>query len=171
MRQVALALTSVAVVVAAAVLGLFLWLRTYAPLTAVRPIQPGAGLAADVEPTYGSGGKTVYVPIYQPGRIFTTTFTLRNTGRFAVTIKGVAAAEGPLAPVGLVAADALRLRPHDAAVVTVQWRLRCRPQTGQVAADRLPIRYSYLSLFTRTERVELPFAVTLRCSGAPWASP
>jgi hypothetical protein len=170
-------LAAVVAVVGLAVLGLFLWLRTYTPLRAIRPIQPGAGLGADVEPTYGSGGKTVFIPVYRRGRAFVVTFTLENTGRFAVTVLGTdpgparALTPGPLVVGPAAFTGDLRLNPHDSAEVSVGWRLDCSHTKSEVTTDRLRIRYRYLSMFNRTQAVELPFAVTLRCSGGPPASP
>jgi hypothetical protein len=62
MRVALTVASAVVVVVAAVVVGLFLWLRTYAPLQATPPFEPGSGLGADVVPTLGSGGKTVCIP-------------------------------------------------------------------------------------------------------------
>jgi hypothetical protein len=50
---------------------------------------PGPGLAADVQPVLGSGGKPVLIPQYRPGTPFDTAFTLHNSGRFAVEILGL----------------------------------------------------------------------------------
>lgn len=168
--RLAVTVVSIAVLaVAATVLGLFLWLRTYAPLIGMRPIEPGASLAADVEPTYGSEGKAVYVPVYRRGGVFSATFTLENTGRFAVTVLGTDPERpGALTPVGLALgpgafAGNLKLDPHDSAAVSVRWRLDCAHAPAEVAAERIRLRYRYLSIFTRTQTVELPFAVTLRC--------
>ncbi|HEY3541637.1 MAG TPA: hypothetical protein VGK79_03760 [Gaiellaceae bacterium] len=168
-RVIALVVSATAVVVGAAALGLFLWLRTYAPLAAELPLTPGPGLAANVAPTFGSGGKPVFIPDYRPGRSFQMTFTLANTGRFAVRVLGIAGVPaGAVAPEGVTT---LRLAPHDTSLVTVRWRLQCRKGLTQAASDGVRLRYRYLSLFTRTASVELPFAVTLRCPGGPPTSP
>src|SRR3954463_7059863 len=132
--RLALTVAGAAVVVGAvAVLGLFLWLRTYAPLsgTGSGSFGPGPGLGADVEPTFGSGGKTVYLPVYRqgepfdpaftgentgrlpvpprvPGRgkPFDTAFTVENTGRFAVTLTGIRSSQaGPIYAEKLYATD------------------------------------------------------------------
>jgi hypothetical protein len=177
MRVVVAVVSAVVVVAAVVVVGLFLWLRTYAPLDAGGPVSPGRGLGAAVEPTFGSGGKTVFIPAYRRGRPFDTQLTLHNGGRFAVTVTGVGSVGGPLAPAELIdpvhdrPLGSLRLDPHDDVTVVLRWRLACAPKDGEVASDRLPLRYRYLSWFTRTETVELPFAVTLRCSGGPPPSP
>jgi hypothetical protein len=170
-RQLGVAVTIVAVALAGAAAALFLWLRTYEPLTAAKPATPGAGLAADVEPTFGSGGKSVFLPTYRVRRDFDVTFTLRNTGRFAVTLTGIDANDGPLVPHDLRPNAHIRIDPHGAVLVTVRWRLDCTHVHREVASDRVRLRYRYLSLFRRTAAVELPFAVALRCSGAPPASP
>jgi hypothetical protein len=175
-RQTTVVATSILLIVAGAVLAVFLWLRTYAPLRAMRPFAPGSGLGADVEPTFGSGGKTVLVPA-AGATSFRATITLHNAGRFAVTLTGIEAATGAL---GVAALDdpvhqgrfrGLRLDPHDSASIVVEWKLDCSAHSAQVASDRVRLRYRYLSMFTRTAAVELPFAVTLRCSGGPPASP
>ena len=170
--------SSVLAVVAVAVLALFLWLRTYAPLSALGggPVAPGPGLGADVEPTFGSGGKTVFIPVYRKGHPFDVTFTIENTGRFAVTLTGVqTSAAGPLYADQLAASDqpfrGLRLDPKQSALIAVEWHLDCSHTAGEATTDHVRLRYRYLSLFTRSQAVELPFAVTLRCSGGPPASP
>jgi hypothetical protein len=165
----AIAGSAVLVVVVGVLVALFLWLRTYAPLAAVGPYAPGPGLGADVEPTFGSGGKTVFIPTYGRPREFTTRFVLENTGRFAVTVLGVEHDGGPIEPVWDDGEQ--RIDPHQSTSVVTRWRLDCGDRKDEVAADRLRIRYRYLSTFTRTATVELPFAVTLRCSGGPPASP
>jgi hypothetical protein len=176
-------------VLAAAVV--FLWLGTYAPLSAFGPgsFAPGPGLGADIRPVTGSGGKTVFIPTYRKGKAFDTAFTLDNSGRFAVTVKGLAARKSApqLEAVALLTTDSstasadpahlhafqhLRLDPGDTAILVVRWRLSCPAgNRREVYADEVPLRYSYLSLFTRTERVRLPFAVTLRCGGGLPAAP
>jgi hypothetical protein len=183
--RVAVTIVAAAVaVVGVAVLALFLWLRTYAPLQADRvtgSVAPGPGLDADVEPTFGSGGKTVFLPAYRAGRPFDVAFTIENTGRFAVTLTGIAVrTDSMLYPDALFATDAagsaapshlhpfqdLRLNPKDSAQIAVRWRLHCPKGNsgGQIASDRVRLRYRYLSMFSRSQSVELPFAVTLRCS-------
>jgi hypothetical protein len=191
LRTAALISGAAAAVIAAAAVVLFVWLNAYAPLNATRSsdFAPGPGLGANVQPTLGSGGKPVFIPAYRKGRPFDTAFTLENTGRFAVTLLGLAAppqdagaltAQAVLAsdgatasadPANLHALGSLRLEPHDTAIVDVHWRLDCTKSSGQIAADRVRLRFRYLSLFTRTESVELPFAVTLRCVGGPPANP
>jgi hypothetical protein len=191
LRTTALVAGAAAAVIATAAVVLFVWLGAYAPLDATRSsnFAPGPGLGANVLPTFGSGGKPVFIPAYRKGRPFDTAFTLENTGRFAVTVLGLAAqpqdvsaviAQAVLAsdvatvsadPAHLHAFGSLRLEPHDTAIVDVRWRLDCTKSSGQIAVDRVRLRYRYLSLFTRTESVELPFAVTLRCVGGPPATP
>jgi hypothetical protein len=180
LRTVAVVAGGVLVVLAGAALILVLWLRTYAPLSplGVGTYAPGPGLAADVEPVPGSGGKPVFIPTYSSPRSFDTAFTIHNDGRFAVTILGLGAQSGPAPrPSTLLATDAptagtgsmrpfrsLRLNPGDTAALVVRWRLDCSGTSAELANDTVPVRYRYLSLFTRTARVRLPFAVTLRCS-------
>ena len=174
MRIVAVALGAVAAVAALTALGLFLWLRSYAPLGALTErgtYAPGAGLGADVEPTLGSGGKTVYIPVYRTPRRFETKVTLHNGGHFPVTIKGLSTRAG-----GALSAQSvtpIRLDSNEDAAVTVVWRLDCTDGNarGEIASDQIRLRYRYLSMFSRTQTVALPYAVNLRCSGAPPATP
>jgi hypothetical protein len=191
LRLAALVTAGVVAVLVAAAAILFVWLRTYGPLD-VRSdrgsFAPGPGLGADVEPVTGSGGKPVFIPAYQPGQAFDTAFTIHNGGRFAVEVKGLGHAQWPaeLQAIGLLATDSstasadpsglrpfakLRLDRGDTAILVVRWRPDCSKSAREVSEDTVPLRYSYLSLFTRTERIRLPFAVTLRCSGGPPASP
>ncbi|MES1247752.1 MAG: hypothetical protein ABUS54_08770 [Actinomycetota bacterium] len=140
MGRVATYVVAGVVVLAVAVVGVVVWLRTYAPLAAAAPVTPGPSVASQPGPVFG--GRTVQV-----------TFMLRNGGRFSVTVLGAQS------PADVVRPAALALRPHDSALVTVRWRLRCGlPQLGSVR-----LRYRYLSRFTRTEAVALPFAVTPHC--------
>jgi hypothetical protein len=183
MRTVAVAAGGAVLVLAGAAAILFLWLRGYAPLEARGAYAPGPRLAADVEPVTGSGGKPVFVPAYRrPGETFDTAFTVHNSGRFAVTLLGFEPDAGTSRPAaaGLFRTDApnpvpgrlhpfrrLRLDPDDTATVVVRWRLDCSTEKTSTFSDAVRLRYRYLSLFTRTERIRLPFAVTLRCAGGP----
>jgi hypothetical protein len=190
LRLVALVGAGLLLVTALAAAILFLWLRNYAPLSALGAggFAPGPGLGADVEPVTGSLGRPVFVPAYRPGRPFDTAFTLRNTGRFAVDVTGLGREGATTAPrtVQLLATDSstasadpahlhpfrkLRLDPGDTAILVVRWQLACPKNASESFSDRVPLRYRYLSMFTRTERVVLPFAVTLRCVGGPPATP
>jgi hypothetical protein len=169
-RLAATALSATVVVIGAAALGLFLWLRTYAPLAGEYPVTPGGGLGASIDPELGSGGKPVLIPAYRRGRPFEVTLTLANRGRFAVTLLGLGkTAAGPVTPVSVT--NGVRLDPKQTTLVTVSWRLTCPKGVSEASSDELPLRYRYLSLFTRTARVALPFAVTLRCRGGPPATP
>jgi hypothetical protein len=190
----AIAITAAALLAAAVVvLALWLWLGSYAPLRALATgYAPGPGIGADVEPVSGSGGRPVFFPVAHR-TTFDTAFTLHNTGRFAVTVTGLDAATpesppwlgatellattsstasadpGQLAPFG-----DLRIDPGDSAIVVVRFGLRCAGSTNStpdVYTNAVRLRYRYLSTFTRTATIRLPFAVTLRCSGGPPASP
>ena len=172
-------------VAALAALVLFLWLRTYSPLDAAGSggFAPGPGLGADVEPVTGSGGKTVFIPAYRKNHPFDTAFTVHNTGRFAVTVTGLVKdrSSPQLEAVDLLTSDSstasadpanvhpfhkLRLDPGDTAIVVVRWRLDCGAGSDpEVYSDSVSLRFRYLSEFTRTQTVRLPFAVTLRCRG------
>ena len=173
-RSAALVATALVVVVALAGAALYLWLGSYAPLDAAGGFAPGPGLAT---PTAGTPGKTSFVPAGER-RTFDTAFTLRNTGRFAVTVRGVASTGSTgLRPLGLLGTDSatasaepghvhhldeLRVGPGDSAILVVRWSVPCG---GRTSEDALELRYRYLSLFERTQRVTLPFSVMLRCAG------
>jgi hypothetical protein len=125
--------------------------------------------------------------------MFDTAFTLRNTGRFTVTVLGLRPAErgappwvGPVEllatssstasadPEELLPFQSLRLARGDTALLVVRFGLGCPHATSRVPdvyAAAIRLRYRYLSLFTRTQTVRLPFAVTLRCVGGPPATP
>jgi hypothetical protein len=176
LRLAGLIALGVVAVAAAAALAVFLWLRTYAPLDALQSgYAPGPGLAADVQPVLGSGGKPVLIPQYRPGRTFDTAFTLHNTGRFAVEILGMQQEQTqPPRASQLFATDSVRvsrqhpferfrLNPDDTASLVVRWKLACTRNQGYSSSDSVVLRYRYLSQFERTERITLPFAVTLRC--------
>lgn len=169
MRRAGLVLIVVVVAAGVATLGLVLWLRTYAPLDATRPFEPGPGVGAYVAPTFGSGGKPVFIPAYTKPHVFTTRFVLANTGRFAVDVVGFDNENGPVTP--LAVEPEPRIEARQTLALNVRWRLDCGARNDEIAVDELRVRYRYLSLFTRTQTVALPFAVTLRCSGAPPATP
>jgi len=183
------------VVVAVAAGGLYLWLGSYAPLESVdSSFAPGPGLGAVVQPVTGSLGRPVFFPaVRRRARTFDTAFTLHNDGHFAVTVTGLVpggtSAPPAIAPAELLATTSatasadprrlapfkrLRLAPGDDALVVVRFRMSCAGATSatpDVYSDRLRLRYRYLSAFTRTQTVRLPFAVTLRCFGGPPATP
>jgi hypothetical protein len=190
LRLAALIVGGIVLVLGLAAVVVFVWLRTYDPLDGrVGTFGPGPGLGADIQPVTGSGGKPVYIPAYKRGRPLYTLFTLENRGRFTVTVTGLAgksipppplSAESVLAsdsygagadPSHLHAFTSLRLDPHDTAILVVRWRLDCRHQNAEFSSDSVLLRYRYLSTFRRTASVELPFAVTLRCEGAPAPAP
>ncbi len=182
------------VVVAVVAFGLWLWLGSYAPLQAPDTgYAPGPGIGADVQPVSGSGGRPVFFPALRRGRAFDTAFTLHNGGRFAVNVTGLekstpgnppwlgatellatTSSTASADPDKLVPFGGLRLAPGDNAILVVRFALRC---AGATAASRdvyttgVRLRYRYLSLFTRTATIRLPFAVTLRCVGGPPANP
>jgi hypothetical protein len=173
-RTLALVAGGLVVVVALAAVALYLWLGTYRPLSVAGSYAPGPGLAT---PAGASGGKPAFVPAGER-QTFDTAFTLRNTGRFRVTITEVvrrpAGAPRPLRllttdsatasadPGHLHAFQQLRLGPHDSAILVVRWQVGCADGGG--VADSVRLRYEYLSLFAREQTLTLPFAVTLRCA-------
>ena len=191
-RALAISAGALLVVVVAA-LGVWLWLGSYAPLRALDSgFAPGPGIGADVQPVAGSGGRPVFFPVARR-RTFDAAFTLRNAGRFAVTVTGLEPSKpGPTPYLGaalllattsstasadpgqLVPLGSLRIDPGDSAIVVVRFGLRCAGSTSgspDVYTSAVRLRYRYLSLFRRTETVRLPFAVTLRCVGGPPPAP
>jgi pimeloyl-ACP methyl ester carboxylesterase len=194
LRVAATIVLGVLVVAGIAAGAVYLWLGSYAPLRAATTgFAPGSGVGADVQPVTGSGGRAVFFPVVRRQRTFDTAFTLRNGGRFTVTVLGLQAESPEAAPwVGpmkllattsatasadpgeLLPFQSLRLARGDTAILVVRFGLRCKGATSKspdVFTDRIRLRYRYLSLFTRTETVRLPFAVTLRCVGGPPATP
>lgn len=182
------------VVAAVAAAALYVWLGSYAPLVALdTDFAPGSGVGADVQPVAGSGGRPVFFPAYRRGRAFEAAFTLRNTGPFQVTVTGLAPEAhathpwvGPVALLGTDSATAsadpgdllpfqdVKLARGDTAILVVRYRLNCRgakATTPDAYSNRIRLRFSYLSLFHRTQTVTLPFAVTLRCVGGPPPTP
>jgi hypothetical protein len=173
-RTLALVGAGLLIVVALAGVALYIWLGTYAPLNAAGSYAPGPGLAT---PAGGSGGKPAFVPAGER-ETFDTAFTLRNTGRFTVTVTDVVRPGTALPhPLRLLTTDSatasadpghlhpfqhLRLGPGDNAILVVRWQVGCAKGGG--AADRVRLRYEYLSLFARDQTVTLPFAVTLQCA-------
>jgi hypothetical protein len=182
------------VALAVALTSVWLYLGTYAPLRALSTgYAPGPGIGADVQPVSGSGGRPVFFPALRRGHAFDTAFTVENTGRFAVTVTGLAPVTPGDAPwlgatrllattSSVASADPkellpfqnLRIDPGDSAILVARFGLRCRGATrasADVFTDGVRLRYRYLSIFKRTATVRLPFAVTLRCVGGPPASP
>lgn len=194
MASRAIAITTAALaVVGFVIVALWLYLGSYAPLRALgTDYAPGPGIGADVQPVSGSGGRPVFFPVAHR-RSFDTAFTLRNTGRFAVIVTGLESTRPRNAPwlgatellattSSTASADpnellpfrSLRIDPGDSAIVVVRFGLRCAGATAaspDVFTTGIRLRYRYLSTFTRTQTVRLPFAVTLRCVGGPPASP
>jgi hypothetical protein len=187
-------LLGVLFVAVVAVGGTWLWLDSYAPLQALHSdYAPGPGIGADVQPVSGSGGRPVFFPVLRKGGTFDAAFTIHNTGRFAVTLKGLApdkagsppwvgakqllattSSTASASPKKLLPFTSLVIAPGDTAIVVARFGLRCDGATSgspDVYTDAVRLKYSYLSLFTRSATVRLPFAVTLRCVGGPPATP
>jgi hypothetical protein len=194
LRLAGLVAAGIVLVAGVAAGALYLWLRSYSPLAALGTgFAPGAGIGADVQPVAGSGGRPVFFPAYRRGRSFDAAFTLRNDGRFDVTVDGIARTRpGPppsVVPVQLLATSSstasadprqevpfqtLRLARGDSAILVLRYRLACRGATARsrdVFSDHVRLRITYLSIFHRVQAVALPFAVTLRCVGGPPATP
>lgn len=189
-RAAAIAVSAL-IVAGVVALGLWVWLGAYAPLRALdTDFAPGPGIGADVQPVSGSGGRTVFFPVVQNRKSFDAAFTLHNTGRFGVTVTGLGqtppsmleasellattSSTASADPNELVPFRSLRIDPGDTAIVVVRFGFDCTGATAatpDVYVDSVALRYTYLSTFTRTQTVRLPFAVTLRCVGGPPAAP
>ena len=194
LRFASVLVAALIVVAVVAVGAIVLWLRAYAPLDAgTGSFAPGPGVGAVIEPADGSGGKVVFFPAYRKGRSFLASFTLHNSGHFAVTLEGLVA-DTPQTPPWIGATElfatdsvasgapsphsrpfhALDLSAGDTAVLVARFHPLCpagHRRLPSVYTDRLHLRYRYLHWFTREQTVELPFAVTLRCVGGPVARP
>ena len=115
---------------------------------------------------------------FPASELVAVTFTDKAAGELRARLAGLGV-EGVRASTFHSTALALLHRFHrlqldagDTAILVVRWALRCRPDSAaQTAADSVRLRYSYLSVFKRSETVRLPFAVTLRCVGGPPANP
>jgi hypothetical protein len=159
-------------VLALAAAALYVWLGAYAPLEARGGFAPGPGAA---NPAGGVGGKPAF-STSAARRTLDTAFTVRNTGRFAVTLTGLerGATTGP-EPVRLLVTDSatastdpghvhpfanVRLGPGDSAILVARWSMGCG------STDGVRLRYEYLSLFDNAQTLALPFAVTRRCGAA-----
>jgi len=107
-------------------------------------------------------------------------FDLHNQGRLAVEVEGVPSESGPLAVVALERGTSEtdrtwerleRFRPFTLETDEVAWFvMRTRPGTcggaPNVTLQRrsVSIRYRYLWFLKRTQEVELPYELRLRCS-------
>jgi len=194
LRVAGLVAGGVLLVAAIAAGALYVWFMSYAPLaTLATGFAPGSGIGSDVQPVAGSGGKPVFFPAFKRGRPFAAAVTLRNTGRFAVTVTsllpGPAGKPPSVTPVQLYGTDSatasadpgdllpfreVKLARGDSAILVIRYRLVCRgatTNTPDVFSDHVRLRFSYLSIFHRTQTVALPFAVTLRCVGGPPSTP
>jgi hypothetical protein len=155
------------VLVAAVAAGvLYAWLGAYAPLSARGSFAPGPGVGASTD---AAAGKPAFSPA-RARRTFDTAFTVRNTGRFTVTVTGLVGGTTTPRPVRLLLTDSaspdpghlhpfagVQLGPGDSAILVVRWSLGCG------SADAVRLRYDYLSLFDNAQTLTLPFAVKPRC--------
>jgi hypothetical protein len=163
----------VVLVLALAAAALYVWLGGYAPLEARGGFAPGPGAHS---PAGGFGGKPAF-STSGARRTLDTAFTVRNTGRFAVTLTGVErdGTAGP-EPVRLLVTDSatastdpshlhtfahVRLGPGDSAILVARWSMGCG------STDGVRLHYEYLSLFDNAQTLALPFAVTRQCGAAP----
>lgn len=185
-RVLRLALAVAVSALAAIGIGAFVWLERYAPLSGTTYLAFGPGqtnLGSIVDPENGSGGKTVFFPRYRAGREFWAGFMLTNTGRLPVKVEGVVTTDPDFYGLRIVGlrrstVDAVGFRERDTAPfrpvelghgqhvsVIVRYRMSCVhfSNGADVSADRVTFRYRYLGVFSRTEVVTTPYAVTLRC--------
>jgi hypothetical protein len=182
--RIALAVATASIVGAAIVA--FVWLHGYAPLSGTTYIVYGPGqrhLGSVVEPERGSGGKTVFFPRYRAGREFWASFMLTNRGRLPVKVDGAVVTDplfsglrvvglrrSTIAALGVRERDTAPFRPvklgrGEDVLVIVRYRMSCVHFSNgvDVSTDRVAFRYRYLGVFSRTEVVTTPYAVTLRC--------
>jgi hypothetical protein len=167
-----MAAAALVLVLALAAAALYVWLNGYAPLDARGGFAPGPGAAT---PAGGADGKPAF-STSAARRTLDVAFTVRNSGRFAVTLTGLehSGTTGP-EPVRLLVTDSatastdpghlhsfakVRLGPGDSAILVARWSMGCG------ATDGVRVRYEYLSLFDNAETLTLPFAVTRRCGAA-----
>jgi hypothetical protein len=178
---------ALAVVVAGLVGAAAAWATRYAPLGFTGGgVAPTPGLSF-VDAAAGSGGRPVmFVP--RGRRLVFLGFTLSNTGRVGVDVRGVdtsgfdgwlgfrpvalraaarrTAGEGEVPLRSAVAARSLHIPAGGARFVWVALRVpSCANYTRDVtvSVSSVPLRFRYLGLLERTQAVELPAGITLRC--------
>jgi len=147
-------------------------------------------LGAYVEAEPGSGGRDVVYPRFRAGHDYWVGFTLRNHGPLDVTVLGLVVPDLPGAatvPQDLRAAphpavdeafggqnmleetvpvSRLRIRSHGARFVWVGFRMQTcyhHDRGGTESHTDVAFRIRYLGIFARSQRVELPTVVSIRC--------
>jgi hypothetical protein len=182
--RIGIATSAVLLVAAAATgLGLFLWVRSYAPLDTPAGSSPRPARALPVLGGGAAFGLFESHYLVHPGSV-TIEVSLGNEGRWAVDVDQVRAV--PAAPqqfaVARIVLDArtydarplpargwkIHIAPHGrGADPSFTFRVRCpanQPRdTYSVPLLGLRVHYRYLRFFSRSQNVQLAFPVTLRC--------
>lgn len=165
-----------ALAVVATGLGAYFWVASYRPFGTVDGSGPRAGIDRTVDPATGSGGKIVYF-VRRGSEGATVELDILASPRWGVRLVGIdtdAPSGAGLAPTAIAGwayeaiptprpFRAFRLRSWNR--LLVHFRASCRfmgPGTA-TSIDRLTLRYRYLHRFERSQTVELPAALTLRC--------
>ena len=163
-RRLLVACGAAAAVSIAAVVGLYLWAASYRPFGEVQGAGPRAGVVRVVEPG-GSDRRRAFV--VRPGpRGANVQLDVVTRPRWGFTLVGVdsppASPEGGVGPVAILGRSAL---PGSVLRLLVHYRAGCRDMSPgtEASTSELRLRYRYLHWFERTQTVELPVSVTVRC--------
>jgi hypothetical protein len=179
-RRVVVALVAAAIVVAG--VAAVVWARSYQPLafTSGAAGVETEGVARRYDAENDEGEPVPGFEFVSGARRVRNGFDLHNQGRLPVEVEGVPSESGPLAIVGLERGTSEsdrtweRLEPFQPFTLntdqTAWFVMRTRPGTCRggrnVTVQRrwVLIRYRYLWFLKRTQEVELPYELRLRCS-------
>jgi hypothetical protein len=158
------------------------WARSYQPLEfagGASGVEAG-GVARRYDAETDEGETVSGFELVSGASLVRNGFDLHNKGQFDVELEGVLSESGPLAVVGLERGrgetdrtwDRLEpFRPFTLETDELAWFvMRTRPGTcgggRNVTIQRrwVSIRYRYLWFLKRTQEVELPYEMRLRCS-------
>jgi hypothetical protein len=179
-RRVVVAVVAAAIVVVG--VAAVVWARSYQPLefTGGASGVEAEGVARRYDAENDEGESVRGFELVSGARLVRNGFDLNNRGRLAVEVEGVPAESGPLAVVRLERGTSETdrtwerlepFRPFTLETDELAWFvMRTRPGTcgggRNVTIQRrwVSIRYRYLWLLKRTQEVELPYELRLRCS-------
>jgi hypothetical protein len=189
--RVALATVVVASALAATITG-FVWAKSYSPLTVNGgTFAPDLDhLASVLNPSAEFDAKPVVYPRAARKSSFRVGFDVYNAGRFSIEIVGLvppyprSRLVSAVEPVGLrlqrkanvYSTDTrwtkpfrpVRVPSHESRFLVVEYRSRCRDDLGpgsELDTGGLELRYRYLRVFERTQTIETPYVIRMRCRG------
>lgn len=100
-RLLVVAAVVLALVVIGTAIGLFVWLRSYAPLVQGSVWGGGPPYGHMVEPIPGSGGTEVFFIKNRRDGLYRVRLSVQNRGRFTVALLGPASGQSIFAPVAM----------------------------------------------------------------------